>query len=67
MRRVHTYYLALMVYHTTYSQPIFAAESDPLLHPGGDPPDGGVGSSLPVVIASLEQNRKEGENRKKKS
>lgn len=54
VRMGHPHCLAILLSKMTWSQRSAAIEAPALLHPGGGPPDGGVGSSLPAVILAAQ-------------
>lgn len=54
VRLGHSHCLALLLSRMTWSQRGAAIDAPALLHPGGGPPDGGVGSSLPAVILAAQ-------------
>ncbi|CAN8071823.1 unnamed protein product [Agarophyton chilense] len=54
VRLGHPHCLAILLSKMTWSQRIAATEAPALLHPGGGPNDGSVGSSLPAVILAAQ-------------
>lgn len=54
VRLGHSHCLALLLSRMTWSQRGAATEAPALLHPGGGPPDAGVGNSLPAVVLSAQ-------------
>lgn len=54
IRLGHQHCLAVLLSRMIWSQRVAATEAPALLHPGGGPPDGGVGSSLPAVILAAQ-------------
>eukprot|EP00178_Gracilaria_changii_P027130 TRINITY_DN844_c0_g1_i1.p1 TRINITY_DN844_c0_g1~~TRINITY_DN844_c0_g1_i1.p1 ORF type:complete len:1775 (-),score=219.69 TRINITY_DN844_c0_g1_i1:792-6116(-) len=54
VRLGHSHCLAIILSRMNWSQRMAATEAPALLHPGGGPPDGGVGSSLPAFILAAQ-------------
>lgn len=59
VRLGHPHCLAVLLSRMTWSQRVAATEAPALLHPGGGPPDGGVGSSLPAVVLAAQLGKPE--------
>lgn len=59
VRLGHPHCIAVLLSKMTWSQRVAATEAPALLHPGGGPPDGGVGSSLPAVILAAQLGKPE--------
>ncbi|CDF39250.1 unnamed protein product [Chondrus crispus] len=59
VRLGHPHCIAILLSRMTWSQRAAATEAPALLHPGGGPPDGGVGSSLPAVILAAQLGKPE--------
>lgn len=54
VRLGHPHCLAVLLSRMTWVQRVAATEAPALLHPGGGPPDGGVGNSLPAVVLAAQ-------------
>lgn len=59
VRLGHPHCIAILLSRMTWSQRVAATEAPALLHPGGGPPDGGVGSSLPAVVLAAQLGKPE--------
>lgn len=54
VRLGHSHCLAVLLSRMTWSQRVAAIEAPALLHPGGGPPDGGIGNSLPAIVLAAQ-------------
>lgn len=54
VRLGHLHCLAVLLSRMTWSQRTAATEAPALLHPGGGPPDSGLGNSLPAVVLAAQ-------------
>lgn len=54
VRLGHSHCLAILLSRMTWSQRVAATEAPALLHPGGGPPDGGVGNTLPALVLAAQ-------------
>lgn len=59
VRLGHPHCIAVLLSRMTWTQRVAATEAPALLHPGGGPPDGGVGSSLPAVVLAAQLGKPE--------
>eukprot|EP00177_Eucheuma_denticulatum_P002987 GFKZ01005374.1.p1 GENE.GFKZ01005374.1~~GFKZ01005374.1.p1 ORF type:complete len:2130 (-),score=277.76 GFKZ01005374.1:64-6453(-) len=59
VRLGHQHCTAILLSRMTWSQRVAATEAPAVLHPGGGPPDGGVGSSFPAVVLAAQLGKPE--------
>lgn len=59
VRLGHHHCLAVLLSRMSWSQRAAATDAPALLHPGGGPPDGGVGNSLPAVVLAAQLGKPE--------
>lgn len=59
VRLGHHHCLAVLLSRMSWSQRAAATDAPALLHPGGGPPDGGVGNSLPAVVLAAQMGKPE--------
>lgn len=59
VRLGHSHCLAVILSRMTWSQRVAATEAPALLHPGGGPPDGGIGNTLPAIVLAAQLGKPE--------
>lgn len=59
VRLGHPHCLAVLLSRMSWSQRAAATDAPALLHPGGGPPDGGIGNSLPAVVLAAQMGKPE--------